>query len=360
MSAQFIRGACPGLSAPMQTGDGLLVRLQPKDGIAVEAFIALCALARRHGNGMMEVTARGNLQLRGLTSQSAPQLAAAVTDLNIVETCGVPVITNPLTDDRHALLDTGEFGHHQLDMLNGGNTTMLWIVVEVSATAPSKLADSSGQKVRAFVQNERSCRFIKYFQESVNVHQGQVVDRQKVSCAGRMGRPAIHIDVEQRFGGCHHAALLDLNAASPIQLGKLASPAKFDQMWGYIYRQNIAPIYLGEFGTNLSDPKDTPWLQAITAYLGGDFNNDGSGDIAAGQHGPSWTFWAWNPNSGDTGGILASNWTTVNQAKVDYLKPIEFSFDSSAIAPGSNAAVFQLTLSKAATSSAGHLRADPS
>ena len=126
-------------------------------------------------------------------------------------------------------------------------------------------------------------------------------------------------------------------------------PAKFDQMWGYIYQQNIAPVYLGEFGSNLSDPKDAPWLKAITAYLGGDFNNDGTKDIAAGQHGPSWTFWSWNPDSGDTGGILANDWSTVNQAKLDYLKPIEFSFDSSSIPPGSNAAVFQLTLSKPAT-----------
>jgi aryl-phospho-beta-D-glucosidase BglC (GH1 family) len=127
-------------------------------------------------------------------------------------------------------------------------------------------------------------------------------------------------------------------------------PAKFTQMWGYIYQQDIAPVYLGEFGTNLTDPKDTPWLQAITAYLGGDFNNDGIKDIPSGQYGPSWTFWSWNPNSGDTGGILNDDWTTVNQTKVNYLKPIEFSFDSSAIAPGGNAAVFQLTLSTPAAS----------
>ncbi len=127
-------------------------------------------------------------------------------------------------------------------------------------------------------------------------------------------------------------------------------PAKFTQMWGYIYQDNIAPVYLGEFGTKLTDPKDTPWLQAITAYLGGDFNNDGTKDIPAGTTGPSWTFWSWNPNSGDTGGILNDDWTTVNQAKVNYLKPIEFSFDSSAVASGSNAAVFELTLSQPATS----------
>ena len=75
-------------------------------------------------------------------------------------------------------------------------------------------------------------------------------------------------------------------------------------MWGYIYKQNIAPVYIGEFGTKLTDPKDAPWLKAITAYLGGDLNNDGTRDIPAGNKGVGWTFWSWNPNSGDTGGIL--------------------------------------------------------
>ena len=43
------RGACPGLSAPMATGDGLLVRLLPIGTIALDAFAALCAeIGRAH------------------------------------------------------------------------------------------------------------------------------------------------------------------------------------------------------------------------------------------------------------------------------------------------------------------------
>ena len=34
-----------------------------------------------------------------------------------------------------------------------------------------------------------------------------------------------------------------------------------------------------------TDPKDAPWLKAITAYLGGDLDNNGTRDIAAGQQG---------------------------------------------------------------------------
>ena len=130
-------------------------------------------------------------------------------------------------------------------------------------------------------------------------------------------------------------------------------PAKFDQMWGYIYKEGIAPVWIGEFGTKLVDPKDAPWLEAITSYLGGDFNNDGTSDLAAGQKGPSWTFWSWNPNSGDTGGILTDNWSGVNQTKMGYLTPIEYQFHEDAPGDGGTpsgpTASFVLTLSEAAT-----------
>jgi len=46
--------------------------------------------------------------------------------------------------------------------------------------------------------------------------------------------------------------------------------------------------------------------------------------------GISWTYWSWNPDSGDTGGILADDWTSVNQNKVAKLTPIEFSFGGGA------------------------------
>ncbi|OYW60632.1 MAG: hypothetical protein B7Z30_03865 [Rhizobiales bacterium 12-68-15] len=103
-------------------------------------------------------------------------------------------------------------------------------------------------------------------------------------------------------------------------------PAKFDEMWGYIYREGIAPVYIGEFGTRLEDPKDAPWFEAITSYIAGDFDNDGTIDIPEGDQGISWTFWSWNPNSGDTGGILANDWTSVNTNKLAYLEPIMFDF----------------------------------
>ena len=90
------RGACPGLSAPMATGDGLLVRLLPIGTIALDAFATLCAAAQQHGNGIVEVTSRGSIQIRGLSATSAPHFAAAVTALGIAAEDGIPILINPL------------------------------------------------------------------------------------------------------------------------------------------------------------------------------------------------------------------------------------------------------------------------
>src|SRR4051794_356317 len=86
-------------------------------------------------------------------------------------------------------------------------------------------------------------------------------------------------------------------------------PAIWDHYWGYLYKLNIAPIMMGEFGTTLASDIDKVWLQKLHAYTG------------TGVNGMSFTYWSWNPNSGDTGGIANDDWTTINQAKQAILQP---------------------------------------
>ncbi len=100
------RGVCPGLSAPMPTGDGLLARLLPIGPIHCNAFIDLCEAAGRHGNGTIEISARGSLQMRGLTPISAPLFASAVSALGIPASEGVSVIAGPLIPDADPMVDT--------------------------------------------------------------------------------------------------------------------------------------------------------------------------------------------------------------------------------------------------------------
>jgi endoglucanase len=86
-------------------------------------------------------------------------------------------------------------------------------------------------------------------------------------------------------------------------------PPIWDKFWGYIEKQNIAPLLFGEFGTTLQDPKDATWLKELMKYMG------------TGVTGADFTYWSWNPDSGDTGGIVQDDWKTVQQAKMDILKP---------------------------------------
>ena len=73
------RGWCPSLHEPMRTGDGLLSRVKPPGGRLTAAAARLVARAATlHGNGTVELTSRGNLQVRGLTDASAPRFAAAM------------------------------------------------------------------------------------------------------------------------------------------------------------------------------------------------------------------------------------------------------------------------------------------
>ena len=116
--------------------------------------------------------------------------------------------------------------------------------------------------------------------------------------------------------------------------------AVWDAYWGYLFRQGTAPILLGEFGSKLETTSDTLWTDTIINYLSGDLDGNGANDLGPGQQGVSWTWWSWNPNSGDTGGILQDDWIHVQQAKLDRLTPVQFGD-----APRPALATFTVTLS---------------
>lgn len=90
------RGACPALSSPMSTGDGLLARIALADWIEPQELSQLCELACRHGNGFVDISARGNLQIRGLTEISAKRLDQDVRALQLPLREGLAVEVPPL------------------------------------------------------------------------------------------------------------------------------------------------------------------------------------------------------------------------------------------------------------------------
>ncbi|HEV2552301.1 MAG TPA: precorrin-3B synthase [Bosea sp. (in: a-proteobacteria)] len=80
------RGWCPSTLKPMETGDGWLVRLHPPGArLTPTQLRRIAALAARHGNGLIEISARGNMQLRGVTADSHPALVATLLAERLVD-----------------------------------------------------------------------------------------------------------------------------------------------------------------------------------------------------------------------------------------------------------------------------------
>ncbi len=86
-------------------------------------------------------------------------------------------------------------------------------------------------------------------------------------------------------------------------------PGIWRDNYHYLYEEETSPLFVGEFGIKNQDAFGGiafTWFTEFTNFMGGIY---------------SWTFWSMNPNSGDTGGILQDDWSSVNQWKLDVLKP---------------------------------------
>lgn len=62
-----VQGWCPGAWQPMVSGDGLVVRVRPPMGrLTLHQAWRLARLARTHGAGILELSSRANVQVRGV------------------------------------------------------------------------------------------------------------------------------------------------------------------------------------------------------------------------------------------------------------------------------------------------------
>lgn len=103
--------------------------------------------------------------------------------------------------------------------------------------------------------------------------------------------------------------------------------------WGFIFEDGIAPIWIGEFGGHFgvdgdgeeTEPHGTyeaQWVTELCKYLNGDFDGDDDSDLDEGSQGMSFAYWSYNPNSGDTGGLVRDDWTTPQSVKLTLLTPL--------------------------------------
>ena len=110
--AALREGRCPGALAPMRTGDGLLVRLRVSGKpLSLECAEAIADCAARFGNGVIELSSRANLQLRGVREAALPELQRRLSALDLLDAEAADeavrnIVASPIADiDPDAIVD---------------------------------------------------------------------------------------------------------------------------------------------------------------------------------------------------------------------------------------------------------------
>ena len=81
-----IKGWCPGALQPMLSGDGLVIRIRPDCGRLVPNQAAgIARLALAHGNGLIDLTSRANIQVRGVTEAGYRPLIEGLAALGLID-----------------------------------------------------------------------------------------------------------------------------------------------------------------------------------------------------------------------------------------------------------------------------------
>lgn len=77
--------------------------------------------------------------------------------------------------------------------------------------------------------------------------------------------------------------------------------------WFYIQKNNIAPLLIGEWGGYMTEPNVT-WMKYLRKLIKDNKINH--------------TFWCFNANSGDTGGLVKDDFTTWDEEKYAFVKEV--------------------------------------
>lgn len=98
--AQLRKGWCPGALRPMESGDGLLLRIRPRLGtLPIAAFAAIAEAAAAYGSGDIDLTNRGNLQLRGLSAETYRAALALLDEAGLIDSDpGIESVRNIIVD----------------------------------------------------------------------------------------------------------------------------------------------------------------------------------------------------------------------------------------------------------------------
>jgi aryl-phospho-beta-D-glucosidase BglC (GH1 family) len=92
-----------------------------------------------------------------------------------------------------------------------------------------------------------------------------------------------------------------------------------NRTWGYLVRDYIAPVLIGEMGASMNTPKDQHWADTLIAYANGDLGALGGPEFRGGEQGVSTNWWfAGHDPSGQPSGIFDANGNIDRAQQVTY------------------------------------------
>lgn len=86
MAEPVIKGWCPGALRPMLSGDGWVVRVRPPAGrLTPKQASEMARLALAYGNGVISLSSRANIHLRGVTEHACSPLIEGLDTLGLID-----------------------------------------------------------------------------------------------------------------------------------------------------------------------------------------------------------------------------------------------------------------------------------
>ena len=99
MQRYFLNGWCPFGTIPYKAKDGLFLRIIPnKSYLSLEQSKCICEISKNYGNSKIDITNRGNLQIRGLKKDSVDKVVLILETNNLIPNNIEKLIINPFWD----------------------------------------------------------------------------------------------------------------------------------------------------------------------------------------------------------------------------------------------------------------------
>lgn len=242
MTGPLVKGWCPGAYRPMASGDGLLVRIRPHLARLTRAqVLAFCAAAQQFGNGLIDLTSRANLQIRGVAQNDLEALLNAMAETDLLDADAKTearrnILTTPLWQQGDL---TEKLHAHLLENLSRLPDLPAKMGVVLDTSREAVLQDASGDF--RFEQSEAGDLMLRADGAKTGwlIAPDQAIDALRDLAhwflesggakAGRMARHLSSVDLPKRFTGsapARRAAVPRPGHASE----KLAYGVRFGQM----------------------------------------------------------------------------------------------------------------------------------